>query len=44
MNWKEGLRRGRNHLLMAAILAVAGSIVVRMEDDALGRETERLRP
>ena len=44
MNWKKGLRRGRSHLLMAAILAIAGSIVVSMEDDALERETGKAPP
>ena len=44
MNWKEGFRRGRSHLLMAAILAIAGSIVVRMEDDALRQETGKAPP
>ena len=39
MNWKEGFKRGRSHLIMAAILAIAGSIIVRMEDDALRQET-----
>lgn len=39
MNWKKGFRRGRSHLIMAAILAIAGSIIVRMEDDALRQET-----
>lgn len=44
MNWKEGLRKGRSHLLMVAILAIAGSIIVGMEDDALQRETGKVPP
>lgn len=39
MSWRRNLRKGRSHLIFCVILIVAGTIVVRMEDKALTRET-----
>ncbi|WP_066858838.1 SPOR domain-containing protein [Sphingobium sp. TCM1] len=39
MSWREGLRKGRSHLLFALILAVAGTLIVHIEDNNLERET-----
>jgi hypothetical protein len=39
MSWKHNLRKGRSHLIFCFVLIVAGTIVVRMEDSALTRET-----
>ncbi|MFY9350216.1 MAG: SPOR domain-containing protein [Sphingobium sp.] len=41
MSFREGLRKGRSHLIFATILAVAGTLVVRIEDDHLEQETGR---
>lgn len=39
MNWREGLRRGRSHVIFVIVLAVAGTTVVRIENDTLEAET-----
>lgn len=39
MSFREGLRKGRSHLIFATILAVAGTLVVSIEDDHLEQET-----
>jgi len=41
MSFRENLRKGRSHLIIAAVLLVAGTIVVSIEDKALQRETGR---
>lgn len=41
MSFREGLRKGRSHLIFATILAFAGTLVVRIEDDHLEQETGR---
>lgn len=41
MSFREGLRKGRSHLIFATILAVAGTLVVHIEDDHLEQETGR---
>jgi hypothetical protein len=39
MSWRNGLRKGRSHLLFALVLAAGGLLVVNIEDDTLERET-----
>jgi len=39
---RENLRKGRSHLIIAAILIIAGTIVVRIEDRTL--QTEAGKP
>lgn len=35
MNWRTGLRRGRSHIFMALALAVAGILLIRLDDEKL---------
>jgi hypothetical protein len=35
MNWRTGLRRGRSHIFMAAALAGAGFLLIRLDDEKL---------
>lgn len=39
MSWRDGLRKGRSHLLSAFVLAAGGLLVVNIEDDTLEQET-----
>ncbi|OWK29943.1 SPOR domain-containing protein [Sphingomonas mucosissima] len=39
MNWREGLRRGRSHVIFVIVLAVGGATVVQIEDNTLEAET-----
>lgn len=40
----EGLRKGRSHLIIAAALAIGGTLVVRIEDRTLNREAGKPVP
>lgn len=44
MSFRENLRRGRSHLIIAAVLIVAGAVVVTIEDRNLKRETGKPIP
>lgn len=39
MNWTEGLRRGRSHVIFVIVLAIGGATVVQIENDTLEAET-----
>lgn len=39
MNWAEGLRRGRSHVIFVIVLAIGGATVVQIENDTLEAET-----
>lgn len=41
MNWREGLRRGRSHVIFVIVLAIGGATVVQIEDNTLEAETGR---
>ncbi|RJG52158.1 hypothetical protein D0Z70_21380 [Sphingobium terrigena] len=45
MSWRDGLRKGRSHLLFALVLAAGGLLVVNIEDETLKQETNsKLHP
>ncbi|MFC0303918.1 hypothetical protein [Rhizorhabdus histidinilytica] len=44
MSWRDNLRKGRSHLITVAILLVASSVIVRIEDSALQREAHKPQP
>jgi hypothetical protein len=44
MSLRENLRRGRTHLITAAVLLATGLIVIGVEDDKLAREVGSGQP
>ena len=44
MSIRENLRRGRSHLIIAAVLIIAGAIVVSIEDQTLHDEAGKPMP
>jgi hypothetical protein len=39
MSFRTNLRRARSHLITAAVLLLAGAVIVRIEDRDLGRKS-----
>lgn len=37
MNWKNGLLKGRSHLVFAVLLILAGMLLIKLDDDDLKR-------
>lgn len=44
MSWRSNLRKGRSHLITVAILLIASTIIVKIEDSALQREAGKRPP
>ncbi|MCJ2188116.1 hypothetical protein [Novosphingobium beihaiensis] len=44
MSFRENLRRGRSHLIIALIMIVAGVIIVNIEDRTLQEEAGKPVP
>lgn len=44
MSFRRNLRRARSHLIIVVVLIVAGTLVVRIEDRNLNRETGKAIP
>lgn len=44
MSFAANLRKGRSHLIIAAILLIGGHYVVRIENETLAREAEKPIP
>jgi hypothetical protein len=44
MSIRTNLRRGRSHIIIALVMAIAGTLVVRIEEQALQREIGKTPP